>query len=64
MNMSSYQTIEFERVDAVGWLRLNRPDRLNAFSILMWHELRALGRELAEDPELRALINRATSRRR
>jgi enoyl-CoA hydratase len=56
MNMSSYQTIEFERVDAVGWLRLNRPDRLNAFSILMWHEMRTLGRELADDPELRALI--------
>jgi len=54
--MSSYETIEFERVDAVGWLRLNRPDKLNAFSILMWHEMRMLGRELHDDPELRALI--------
>jgi len=54
--MTSFETIEFERVDAVGWLRLNRPDRLNAFSILMWHEMRTLGRELADDPELRALI--------
>jgi enoyl-CoA hydratase/carnithine racemase len=33
--MSTFETIEFERVDAVGWLRLNRPDKLNAFSILM-----------------------------
>ena len=56
MGTSSFQTIEFERVDAVGWLRLNRPDRLNAFSILMWHEMRTLGRELADDPELRALV--------
>jgi len=54
--MSSYETIEFERVDAVGWLRLNRPDKLNAFSIPMWHEMRMLGRELHDDPELRALI--------
>ncbi len=54
--MSTYETIEFERVDAVGWLRLNRPDKLNAFSILMWHEMRTLGRELHDDPELRALI--------
>src|SRR3954470_1211202 len=54
--MRAYQTIEFERVDAVGWLRLNRPDKLNAFSILMWEEMRRLGRELHDDPELRALI--------
>src|SRR5262249_32465953 len=54
--MSGFETIEFERVDAVGWLRLNRPDKLNAFSILMWHEMRTLGRELHDDPELRALI--------
>src|SRR3954469_24678023 len=54
--MTAYQTIEFERVDAVGWLRLNRPDKLNAFSILMWEEMRRLGRELHDDPELRALI--------
>jgi enoyl-CoA hydratase/carnithine racemase len=53
---TSYETIEFERVDSVGWLRLNRPDKLNAFSILMWHEMRTLGRELHDDPELRALI--------
>jgi enoyl-CoA hydratase/carnithine racemase len=55
MNMS-FHTIEFERADSVGWLRLNRPDKLNAFSILMWHELRTLGRELHDDPELRALV--------
>src|SRR5256885_14674089 len=54
--MPASQPIEFERVDAVGWLRLNRPDKLNAFSILMWEEMRRLGRELHDDPELRALI--------
>src|SRR5947207_12842401 len=54
--MTLFETIEFARVDAVGWLRLNRPDKLNAFSILMWEEMRRLGRELHDDPELRALI--------
>ena len=31
--MTAYETIEFERDGAVGWLRLNRPDKLNSFTI-------------------------------
>jgi enoyl-CoA hydratase/carnithine racemase len=54
--MTAYETIEFERVGTVGWLRLDRPDRLNAFTIAMWHEMRALGNELRDDTELRAVI--------
>jgi enoyl-CoA hydratase/carnithine racemase len=55
--MSSWNTIEFSTDDAnVGWLRLNRPDKLNAFSIEMWREMRAIGKELRDDPDLRALV--------
>lgn len=54
--MTVYETIEFERVGTVGWLRLNRPDRLNCFTIAMWHEMRSLGAELVDDSELRAVI--------
>jgi enoyl-CoA hydratase/carnithine racemase len=54
--VTSYETLQFERDDYVGWLRLNRPDKLNCFSIQMWQELRALGKELRDDPELRALV--------
>lgn len=50
------ETLIFEREGAVGWLRLNRPEKLNAMTIGMWDEMRALGEELVEDPDLRALI--------
>ena len=40
--MTVYETVELTREGPVGWLRLNRPDKLNSFTILMWQELRAL----------------------
>src|SRR5947208_10161716 len=52
----AYATLHFERDGFVGWLRLSRPDRLNAFTPEMWRELRELGEELRDDPELRALV--------
>jgi enoyl-CoA hydratase/carnithine racemase len=54
--MTDYETVELTRDGRIGWLRLNRPDKLNSFTILMWQELRALGKELRDDPELRALV--------
>lgn len=54
--MTSYETIQFDRDGNVGWLRLDRPERLNSFTVAMWHEMRALGIELRDDPELRAVI--------
>jgi enoyl-CoA hydratase/carnithine racemase len=54
--MTSYETIEFERDGSVGWLRLARPERLNSFTVAMWHEMRALGRELRDDADLRAVV--------
>ena len=50
------ETLLFERRDRIGWLRLNRPARLNAQNPQMWTELRDLGRELREDAELRCLV--------
>ena len=54
--MTTYETITFERSEHVGWLHLDRPEKLNAFSIKMWREMRALGIELRDDPDLRALV--------
>ena len=54
--MTAYETIEFERAGSIGWLRLARPERLNSFTIGMWREMRALGLELRDDPDLRAVI--------
>jgi len=54
--MTDYETVELTRDGHVGWLRLNRPDKLNSFTIKMWQELRALGKEVRDDPDIRALV--------
>jgi enoyl-CoA hydratase/carnithine racemase len=50
------QTISYEQVGAVGWLRLNRPERLNAMTGEMWAEMAKLGESLADDTSLRCLV--------
>jgi len=50
------ETLIFERQDRIGWLRLNRPEKLNAQTPRMWTELRDLGQELRADRELRCLV--------
>ena len=50
------QTISYEQLGAVGWLRLNRPERLNAMTIEMWEELAKLGESLGDDQSLRCLV--------
>ncbi len=50
-------TLRFEQQDHVGRLTLARPDTLNAFTVEMWSEMRALGAALLADPgDLRALV--------
>ena len=50
------QTISYEQVGAVGWLRLTRPERLNAMTMEMWAELAKLGETLGDDASLRCLV--------
>jgi enoyl-CoA hydratase/carnithine racemase len=50
------ETLEFERKGRVGWLRLNRPEKLNAMNALLWRELAELGPRLRDDPDLRAVV--------
>lgn len=52
----SYDTLRFERQGPVGWLRLHRPEKLNAMTTAMWRELGELGRRIGEDEELRAVV--------
>jgi len=60
--VSGYSTLRFETQliaggGAVGRLVLDRPDKLNAFTVEMWREMRELGAELLADPgDLRALV--------
>jgi enoyl-CoA hydratase/carnithine racemase len=50
------ETLAYERIGPIGWLRLNRPDKLNAQTPAMWSELAKLGSELSDDSRLRALV--------
>jgi enoyl-CoA hydratase/carnithine racemase len=52
----TYETLVLERDGSVAWLRLNRPDKLNSFTVRMWDELRSLGTGIRDDPEIRALV--------
>jgi enoyl-CoA hydratase/carnithine racemase len=60
--VADYSTIRFEVQGvegggSVGRLTLDRPDKLNSFTPLMWRELRELGAGLLADPgDLRALV--------
>jgi len=50
-------TLRLDREGPVGWLRLNRPDKLNSFTITMWREMAELGASLVVDPQgIRALV--------
>ena len=51
-----YQTLEIERKDPVGLIRLNRPDRLNAFDTTLTVELAQALNELGNDRNLRVLV--------
>lgn len=54
---SDWNTLQIERSGHVLTLVLNRPDKLNSFTVEMWRELRELGQALCADPEdVRALI--------
>ncbi|MBM4463045.1 MAG: enoyl-CoA hydratase/isomerase family protein [Chloroflexi bacterium] len=58
----NYSTLEFECRDGVGWLTLNRPDRLNALSFEMVQELRRFFGSLEERLEARVVIVRGAGR--
>ncbi|MGB7297436.1 MAG: enoyl-CoA hydratase-related protein [Candidatus Aminicenantales bacterium] len=42
--------------DGVGWITINRPEKLNAMNIETIEELRVAFREFGDDPEVRAVI--------
>lgn len=58
----SYNTLSFECRDHVGWLTLNRPDRLNALSMEMVRELRQLFGAMDEHLDARVIVFRGAGR--
>ncbi len=54
--MGELKTIRYEAADGIGWLWLNRPDRLNGMTNLMLHETAVTLREVAADESVRVLV--------
>lgn len=50
------QSFLFDRQGGVGWLTLNRPEKLNAQTPELWAELREFGLALKRDDDLRCLV--------
>ena len=51
-----YATIKYEVADAILTLTLNRPDQLNAFTVIMADELEHAFRRASDDDEVRAIV--------
>lgn len=54
--MSDYKTLEFEINDGAAILTLNRPDRLNSFTIEMHEEMQNALTRIETDKSIRALL--------
>ena len=52
----SYTDILFEKKDRTGIITLNRPEKLNAFTLTMGTEMREAIGEVESDPDMRATI--------
>ncbi|MFC2000502.1 enoyl-CoA hydratase/isomerase family protein [Chloroflexota bacterium] len=58
----NYETLQFEVREHVGWLTLNRPDRLNAMSLEMVRELRHFFSSLEDNLDIRVVVLRGAGR--
>ncbi|MGQ0830751.1 MAG: crotonase/enoyl-CoA hydratase family protein [Microthrixaceae bacterium] len=54
--MTTYTQIAYAVADHIATITLDRPDRLNAFTVTMQHELCAAIDEIDADPEVRAVV--------
>lgn len=52
----------YEKQDGIGWITLNRPDKLNAIHYLMRAELRAALMDVASDENVRVAVIRGAGR--
>ncbi|MCL4181887.1 MAG: enoyl-CoA hydratase/isomerase family protein [Burkholderiaceae bacterium] len=54
--MTCFETILYERADAIAWITLNRPAVLNAYSVRMRDELHEIVQAIRDDDEVRAVV--------
>jgi enoyl-CoA hydratase/carnithine racemase len=54
--MGEFETLLYEEADGVAWVTLNRPERLNAFTLTMIRELHGLWRDLRFNDDVRVVV--------
>ncbi len=59
---SSYETLIFEEVDGVAWIRMHRPEDLNALNLPMAKELCRVAAHCTVEKEIRAVVLTGTDR--
>jgi enoyl-CoA hydratase/carnithine racemase len=52
----AYEQILYRAEEGVAWITLNRPERLNAWTSRMHHEVRTAMRAAADDPAVRVIV--------
>lgn len=62
MDYRDYQHLVIEVADGIALVRLNRPEKLNAFNAAMGLELLRLPDQLREDPDVRVVVVTGTGR--
>jgi E-phenylitaconyl-CoA hydratase len=60
---AAFETVEFDIVDRVATLTLNRPDKLNSFNERMANEVVAVWRRVREDAGIHAVVVQANGER-
>jgi enoyl-CoA hydratase/carnithine racemase len=58
----SFETVVYEKGERVAWVTLNRPERLNAYSMQMRDELDEVFAAVRDDTEVGALVIRGAGR--
>ena len=59
----SFQTLLYEKDRGIAWVTLNRPERLNAFSVQMRDDLYQVASAIRDDPEAQVAILKGAGER-
>ena len=60
--MSNDTAVQYQARDAVAWIRMNRPDSLNAFNDDLRRDLTAALKQAAEDDDIKVVVLAANGR--
>jgi enoyl-CoA hydratase/carnithine racemase len=55
-DIPDYKTLRYEERNGVAWVTLNRPEVLNAFDMVMMHEVHACWRGLRDNDDVNAIV--------